>query len=94
MDDHLTECTESPFETAMGTYFETDDYKQETCRINNLYFELRGILALPEDQEKLSSLFNAIDNRGNATAEEAYRRGIIRGMSDRENTLHEADLEL
>lgn len=89
----LEDCIKDSFDDTMGTYMESDNYKAEGWEINKLYFELRNILGIPEYQQKLDVLYNAIDDRGIATAKEAYHRGVVLGMSHSKRILGDIERE-
>ena len=93
MNYDLTDCIKDSFDDTMKTHMESDNYKEEGWEINNLYFELRNILDIPEYQEKLDTLFNALEDRGIATAKEAYHRGVVLGMSHSKRVLGDMERE-
>lgn len=93
MNYDLTDCIKDSFDDTMKTHMESDNYKEEGWEINKLYFELRNILDIPEYQKKLDTLFNALEERGIATAKEAYHRGVVLGMSHSKRVLGDMERE-
>lgn len=93
MNYDLTDCIKDSFDDTMKTHMESDNYKQECWEINQLYFDLYKILDIPEYQEKLTTLFNALEDRGIETAKEAYHRGVVLGMSHSKRVLGDMEKE-
>ena len=93
MNYDLTDCIKDSFDDTMKTHLESDDYKQESWEINQIYFDLYNILDIPEYQKKLDTLFNALEDRGIATAKEAYHRGVVLGMSHSKRVLGDMERE-
>ena len=93
MNYDLADCIKDSFDDTMKTHLESDDYKQESWEINQIYFDLYNILDIPEYQEKLTTLFNALEDRGIETAKEAYHRGVVLGMSHSKRVLGEMEKE-
>lgn len=92
MQYDLENCIKDSYDDTMKTYLESDSTKEAAWEFNKMYFKLRNRL-LPEEVEMLDSIFNAMEEMNDATAREAYHRGIVLGMTHSKKVINEMELE-
>nr|DAR33976.1 MAG TPA: hypothetical protein [Caudoviricetes sp.] len=87
----LEDCIKDSYDDTMKTYLKSPEYEKEGWDINQMYYELRNILELPEDKNMLDTLINALEEKSLATSKEAYYRGVVLGMSHSKHLLKDIE---
>lgn len=86
MSYNLEAFIKASFAESMDSYIQSDTYKEGYWELNKVYSRLFNRL-LPEEREMLDAVFNALQDSGEALAEEAYYRGIVLGMTESKKLL-------
>ena len=86
MNYDLEECIKDSYDDTMKEYLESDNNKQAGWELNKIFLKLRGRLS-PEEQQILDEAYNGLEAMKDAEAHEAYYRGVVLGMSQRQKVL-------
>ena len=88
----LESCIKDSYEDTMESYLESDNHKEASWEFNKMYYKLRNRL-LPEEAKMLDNIFNAMEEMNDATAKEAYHRGVVLGMSHSKKIFNKMELQ-
>ena len=92
MSYNLEECIKDSYQDTMKDFTESDTQKEANWEFNKLYYTLRNRL-LPEEQQMLDAIFNAMEECNKAETLEAFYRGVVLGIAQHKKVLGELSLE-
>lgn len=83
LKDHII----ASYDDNMKDYLESDDVQEAGWAANKLYFKFRAALDRldPEMCQEFDELLNAYEENAQAEKEEAYYRGVMAGIAERDN---------
>ena len=76
----LEDCIRNSLESSLRTYISSEEYQQQTDRIERLTVHLKASMT-PDQNEILMTLMDEISECDGKFASEAYVRGITEGIA-------------
>lgn len=75
------------YDESMKDYLESDDVKEAGWAANKMYFQFRNKFDRldPEMCQEFDTLLKAYEENAQAEKEEAYYRGVMAGIAERDN---------
>lgn len=81
---NLKDSIISSYTETMDDYFESPEYREPLWEFNKMFNKVSKLLD-PDDRQALSDLFNAYDEICEDAKSEAFYRGVMLGIAERDS---------